>query len=130
MKFNKFKTRKGRLEEKIELELKKPNPQLKNIIQAVEAFEKDNLDTIEKLKRVRHYESNRINGALKQCINSHGPITKVLIGSATKRIHGALLQPKENTPTVFYPVFKKVMKILALIGLVWMVIQLILQIYK
>jgi hypothetical protein len=28
---------------------------------------------------------------LKQTINAHGPITGQFIGSATKRIHGALL---------------------------------------
>jgi len=27
-----------------------------------------------------------VNGALKHCINSHGPITKEWIGSASKRI--------------------------------------------
>jgi len=40
-----------------------------------------------------------INGALKQTINAHGPITKKHIGSATKRILGALgrlRKTKEN----------------------------------
>jgi hypothetical protein len=35
-----------------------------------------------------------INGALKQTINAHGPITKERIGSATKRILGALKRIK------------------------------------
>jgi hypothetical protein len=61
------------------------------ILGALDIYEKDNIDTIEKLKRVRKIELNKINGALKQTINAHGPITKELIGSASKRIHGALL---------------------------------------
>lgn len=35
--------------------------------------------------------SNIIGGALKSCINSHGPITSKYIASATKRIIGGLL---------------------------------------
>lgn len=35
--------------------------------------------------------TRKISGALKQTINAHGPITKELIGSATKRIYGNLL---------------------------------------
>ena len=46
---------------------------------------------IEKLKKEKLYETKRISGALKQTINAHGPITSLLIGSATKRIYGALL---------------------------------------
>lgn len=36
--------------------------------------------------------SKKISGGLKQAINAHGPITKELIGSATKRIYGNLQQ--------------------------------------
>lgn len=64
---------------------------LNNIVEAFDIYEKDNLDTISKLKRKKANETKRISGALKQTINAHGPITKELIGSATKRIHGSLL---------------------------------------
>lgn len=37
-----------------------------------------------------------INGALKQTINAHGPITEKRIGSATKRILGALRRIKRS----------------------------------
>lgn len=91
MKFNILKTRKGKLEQKIKLELEKRVPSLINILDSVDDYERDNLETIDKLKRVKLIDTKKINGALKGCINAHGPITKMLIGSATKRIHGALL---------------------------------------
>lgn len=97
MKFNILKTRRGKLKAKIEECLKTKD--IEGILKAVDIYEKDNLETIEKLKRKRHIELNRINGALKQSINAHGPITKMLIGSATKRIYGALLN--QNTKTSF-----------------------------
>lgn len=89
--FDKFKTRRGRLEHKIKTELSKDNPDVNKIISAVESYEKDNVNTIEKLKKSKKVEMNRINGALKQTINAHGPITKELIGSAGKRIYGSLI---------------------------------------
>jgi len=89
--FKKLKTRRGRLEHKIKTELAKDNPDLSKILLAVESYQKDNTDTIEKLKKDKKVEMNRINGALKQAIHAHGPITKSLIGSAGKRIHGALI---------------------------------------
>jgi len=94
MKFDILKTRRGRLKTKIEELL--PKKDIENILKAVDDYEKDNLDTIEKLKRGRSLELNKINGALRQAINAHGPITKVLIGSATKRVYGALLEPYPN----------------------------------
>jgi len=90
---NPLKSRRGRLEKKIEEELLKPDPILKNIIDYIDEYETDNLNTIEKLKRVKKIEMARINGALRQSINAHGPITKELIGSASKRIYGSLLEP-------------------------------------
>ena len=84
-------TRKGKLENKVRDELAKEFPKLGPILDAVDTFHKDNLATIDKLKKKKQIEAKRINGALKQCINSHGPITKLLIGSASKRIYGALL---------------------------------------
>jgi hypothetical protein len=89
MKFNVLKTRRGKLKAKIEEYLKRKD--IEGILEAVDTYEKDNLETIEKLKRKRHVEMNRINGALKQSINAHSVITKELIGSASKRIMGALL---------------------------------------
>ena len=41
--------------------------------------------------------TKKISGAIKQTIDVHGPITKDLIGSATKRIYGNLLtNPNEK----------------------------------
>lgn len=102
MKFNILKTRRGRLSEMVKMELSKPQPKIETILQHVDEYEKDNLATIEKLKKEKQVDTKKINGALKQAINAHGPITKVLIGSATKRIYGALLEttkPKENLIT-------------------------------
>lgn len=102
MKFNILKTRRGKLSEKIKVELAKVKPDIEIILQHVDEYEKDNLATIEKLKKTKQVDTKKINGALKQAINAHGPITKVLIGSATKRIYGALLEttkPKENLIT-------------------------------
>lgn len=94
--FNKLRTRKGRLEHRIREELKNDKPDVNKIFEAIEEFEKDNLDTIEKLKREKRADLNKINGALKQTINAHGPITKTLIGSASKRVYGSLmLNPNE-----------------------------------
>jgi len=89
--FDKFKTRKGRLENKVKSEMEKDSPNYDNIISAVDTYEKDNTDTIEKLKKYKKADMVRINGALKQTINAHGPITKPLIGSAGKRIYGSLI---------------------------------------
>ena len=98
MKFNILKTRKGILKEKISyLVLKKD---IEGILEAVDEYEKDNLDTIKKLKRKKSLDINKINGALKQTINAHSIITKDLIGSASKRIYGALLD-NSNDKTIF-----------------------------
>ena len=89
-----FKTRKNKLRNQLENVLHRIEPsqtELDFLIATFEEYQKDNLDTIEKLKRERHLETKRISGALKQTINAHGPITSQFIGSATKRIHGALL---------------------------------------
>lgn len=91
MKFNIVKTRKGRLEEKIRLELESPTPNIQNILNSVDDYEKDNLETIEKLRREKKIEMNRISGAIKQCLKAHPIITKELTGSLSKRIYGSLL---------------------------------------
>ncbi len=91
MKFDLLRTRHGILRTKLKRELLKTNPDIDVIITHIEDYEARNLATIEKLKRGRALEMKKINGALRQTIQAHGPITKVLIGSASKRIFGALL---------------------------------------
>lgn len=107
MSFDILKTRKGKLKEQLELELTKANPEMDKILEIIDIYEKDNLDTIKKLKREKHLDVRRINGALKQTINAHGPITKELIGSASKRIYGTLLgRYKESWITKLLNLFK------------------------
>ena len=102
--FDKSKTRKGRLKIGLQDEIFNDTLSVDKIIELVDAYEQDNLDTIDKCKRDKRLEMNKINGALKQTIDAHGNITKVLIGSAAKRIYGALLlekvieQPKAKIP--------------------------------
>jgi hypothetical protein len=92
-----FNTRKGRLVKKIKNEMSKEYPKVDRIIDIVEEFEKKNLKTIDKLKKEKTISLNRISGGLKQTINAHGYINRNLIGSASKRIYGALLElEKEN----------------------------------
>lgn len=91
-----FKTRDGRLKHKISSELENETPDINAILHYIRDYEKDNLNTINKLKKTKKVELNKINGALKQAINAHGPITNVLIGSASKRIYGALLNSDIN----------------------------------
>lgn len=61
------------------------------LLNIFKAYEHTNIKLIEKLSKRRKLEKRRISGALKQTINAHGHITPELIGSATKRVHGALL---------------------------------------
>lgn len=101
MKFDLLKTRRGKLKTNLETKLLNKtvgSSEIETILNIVDEYENDNLDTIEKLKRNKKVELNKINGALKQSINAHGAITKILIGSASKRIYGALLdnQPKQT----------------------------------
>jgi len=88
--------RKKRLYNKILTELKNSNPNVDKIISYVDDYEIDNLKTIKQLRKDRVYDIKRINGGLRQTIDAHGPITKLLIGSASKRILGALLTEKPN----------------------------------
>ena len=96
MKFNILKTRRGKLGEKIRSEISKEHPNIEEILVYVDQYEKDNLETIEKLKRDKVLDTKRINGAIKQFLNSHPVLTKLLIGSLTKRIYGALLSDKKK----------------------------------
>jgi hypothetical protein len=95
----KKKTRRGKLKHQLEPFVNETD--IEKVLRIVDEYEKDNLATIEKLKRNKTLDVNRINGALKQTINAHGPITKVLIGSATKRIYGSLLNDNNNKPSLF-----------------------------
>jgi hypothetical protein len=90
-------------------ELIKESPNINNILKFVDEYEKDNLDTIDKLKRKRKIDIRRINGALRQTIDVHGHITKVLIGSASKRIYGALLTNNKKR-NKFSQVIKKILR--------------------
>lgn len=92
-----FKTRRGKLENRIKEVLKAKKPTIEEILMAVDDYEKNNIKTIDKLKKKKSVDFNKINGALKQTINSHGPITKQYISSATKRIYGALLVDKNQS---------------------------------
>ena len=97
MAFDILRTRKGKLKSQIELELSREEPDIHKILEFIDLYEKNNLDTIKKLKRKKESDVKKINGALKQTINAHGPITKELIGSASKRIHGSLLEVKKES---------------------------------
>lgn len=93
----KYKTREEKLRNAIEDELSRKKPSVDGMVEVVKKYESVNLKTIDKLQRKKKAYSNRINGALKQSINSHGPITKNLMGSCTKRIYGSLIElEKEN----------------------------------
>ena len=114
MKFDIIKTRRGKLKVGLEeiLEKTKSQNDIEKILNLVDSYEKDNLNTIEKLKRSKTVEMNKINGALKQAIHAHGPITMVLIGSAGKRIYGSLLDNHHREPKLtlfqkFLNLFKK-----------------------
>ena len=97
--FNTLKTRSGKLRNKLSnnfLNKKLTDKDIDDLISVIENYEKVNLSSIDKLKKDKAIESKRISGALKQTINAHGVITKELIGSATKRIMGALLADDNN----------------------------------
>jgi len=94
MKFNILKTRNGKLRNKLTNNFPKnklTDKDIEMLMTMVEDYEKANLATIDKLKRKRKIDAKKISGAIKQTIDAHSVITKELIGSATKRIMGALL---------------------------------------
>jgi len=125
MKFNILKTRNGKLRNKLSNNFPKnklTDKDIDQLMSIVEDYEKANLATIEKLKKDKSLDAKRISGALKQSINAHGPITKELIGSATKRIYGSLLTDK-NTYRNYVKIHKGN---LLLIGMVFFVITFVL----
>jgi len=95
----KFNTRRKTLKKQLEAELKSLSPNLDNILTIVDQYEEANLQAITKLRRGRELTTKRIAGALKQTIHAHGNITPQFIGSATKRVYGALLS--EPRPTLW-----------------------------
>jgi len=108
MKFDLIATREGVLMLNIRCELASPKPNPDKILSHIKQYEKKNLETIEKLRREKKIETNKIKGALKSTIHAHGPITMVLIGSATKRIYGSLLADNNSLKT---NIFKKLLNI-------------------
>jgi hypothetical protein len=118
MKFDILKTRRGKLSEKLKTEIEKPTPNLDNVMIIINDYEKNNLETIDKLKKEKLYETKRISGALKQTINAHGPITSVLIGSATKRIHGALLSNGSDKHNHYVKIHKSTLMLITMVLIV------------
>ena len=105
-----IKTRKSKLENRIKDALSQKKPNLEDIISAVDDYEKNNLKTIEKLKKKKSVEVKKINGAIKQTISAHGPITKQFINSASKRIYGSLLlDEKLGARYKYFKVFKLIL---------------------
>lgn len=103
MKLNKFKTREQKFQIKLSsLLLNKTinEDKITEVIKIVNDYEKDNLNTISKLKKDKSFETKRISGALRQTINAHGPITLNYIGSATKRIYGVLLNDQNKNKKI------------------------------
>lgn len=89
-----FMSRKDKLKRGIKQELSNPVPNIRNILSIIDQYEKNNLDTINKLRREQILTIKRINGGLKATIKAHGAIGKELINSASKRIYGSLLSNK------------------------------------
>lgn len=108
---NMFKSRKSKLKSVLEYKLgnKLYDNDINDILAVFDMYQKDNLDSIDKLKRDKVYETKRISGALKQTINAHGPITKQFIGSATKRVYGSLLN-NEKKESFIIGLWKKIWK--------------------
>lgn len=120
MKFDILKTRHGKLADRLKKELSNSEPSLDQILEIVQDYENNNLNTIEKLKKEKLYETKRISGAIKQTINAHGPITPLLIGSATKRVYGALLSngTQENPYVRIHKATLAILTILFSVGLI------------
>jgi hypothetical protein len=127
MKFNILKTRNGKLRNKLTNNFPKnklTDKDIETLMTMVEDYEKANLATIEKLKKDKVIESKRISGAIKQAIHAHGPITKELIGSATKRVYGSLLND-ENNESKFIKIDKGTFILLCVVFFVTIVIGFI-----
>jgi hypothetical protein len=92
MKHSMLKSRKGKLKNSLNGLIDSGKLSVEDIdfiLYHIDKYEKNNLETIKKLKKQK--KTTIKNGGLKQTINAHGPITKELIGSASKRIYGLLM---------------------------------------
>ena len=111
----KFKSRRVKLENKINDVLNKKGSTIEEILIIVDDYERDNLNTIEKLKKKKLVEMKLIMGGLKQCISAHGDITSQYITSASKRIYGALLLDEKLTKrNKYYNIIKLITTFLLL----------------
>ena len=117
MRFYLLKSRRGKLEEKINLELKNETPNVNYILDCIDYYEKDNLETIKKLRKNKIIDTKRISGGLKSTIHAHGPITEKLIGSATKRIYGTLLVSSTKPKYSSRDIIDKIIVITVIISL-------------
>lgn len=99
----KYKSRREKLINRVKSEISKKNPNYEQIGTIIDDYEAANLKRIKKLEVHRKATANKINGALRQSIHAHGPITNNLIGSATKRILGAIedYESKRNSKFEF-----------------------------
>ena len=79
-----IKSRKNKLENRIRDILNRKKPTVEDVLEAVEDYERNNLKTIEKLKKKKSLEVKKINGALKQTINAHGDIRANVFGFVKK----------------------------------------------
>lgn len=105
MRIIKFLTRRGKLESNLRDRF--PNKKItdndiKYICDLFEDYEKNNLKTIEILKREKKVEIRKINGAIKQFLNVHPKLTYDLINSLGKRVYGAILSDKKKKTFVQY----------------------------
>lgn len=96
-----YKSRKDKLIDRVKNEISSKKPNYEHIGEIIDDYERTNLNIIRKLKVKRRFIANKVNGALKQTINAHGPITKNLIGSASKRIMGSLEDSDSKEKTKF-----------------------------
>jgi hypothetical protein len=94
---NCFKSRKQLLKEGILRELSSESPSADKLLEIFHKFEKNNLATIDKLKREKEVTMKKITGAIKQFLHAHPVLTRELISSLSKRIYGSLLEPKKES---------------------------------
>ena len=93
---NCFKSRKQLLKEGIMRELSSAAPSVDNLLGIFHKFEKNNIATIDKLKREKVVTIKKITGAIKQFLHAHPVLTYQLISSLSKRIYGSLLEDKKQ----------------------------------
>ena len=103
MKMIKFLTRRDKLESNLRDRFTNiTDNDIKYICDLFEDYEKNNLKTIEILKREKKVEIRKINGAIKQFLNVHPKLTYDLINSLGKRVYGAILSDKKKKTFVQY----------------------------